>query len=148
MSSTGAAGRRERAMTVEVFRAQSEEDREELFRFRYSVYVEEMGRYRRAADHRGRRLVEPEDAHSVLYGAREDGRVVGTTRLTFGSDGFSRRQIEGYSLAPFLAEVPVGLMAVGERLMLAPRLRGSAVTEQLRELWQEDVDARRVRLVF
>ena len=29
-------------MTVEVFRAQSEQDREELFRFRYGVYVEEM----------------------------------------------------------------------------------------------------------
>jgi hypothetical protein len=138
-----------RVATVEVFRAQSEQDREEIFRFRYSVYVEELGRFRRTADHEGHRLVEPEDAHSVLYGARTDRRVVGTTRLTFGSDGFSRRQIEGYSLAPFLAEVPVGLMAVGERLMLAPRLRGgSTVTEQLRELWREDADARGVRLVF
>jgi hypothetical protein len=49
-------------MTVELFRAQSEQDREELFRFRYGVYVEEMGRYRRTADHRARRLLEPEDA--------------------------------------------------------------------------------------
>jgi hypothetical protein len=39
-------------------------------------------------------------------------------------------------------------MAVGERLMLAPHLRGSTVTEQLRELSREDVDARVVRLVF
>jgi Cyclic nucleotide-binding domain len=137
-----------RVASVEVFRAQSEQDREEIFRFRYSVYVEELGRFRRTADHEGRRLAEPEDAHSVLYGAREGGRVVGTTRLTFGSDGFSRRQIEGYGLAPFLAEVPVGLMAVGERLMLTPRLRGSTVTEQLRELWRQDANARGVRLVF
>jgi hypothetical protein len=83
-------------MTVEVFRAQSEQDREELFQFRYAVYVEveEMGRYRRIADHDGRRLVEPEDAHSALYGAREDRRVVATSRLSFGADGFSVRQIE------------------------------------------------------
>jgi hypothetical protein len=87
-------------MTVEVFRAQSEQDREELFRFRYTVYVEEMGRFRRTADHQGRRLVEPEDDHSILYGAREDRRVVGTSRLTLGADGFSPRQIDQYSLGP------------------------------------------------
>ena len=72
-------------MTFELFRAESEADREELFRFRYAVYVEEMGRYRRAADHAGHRLVDPEDAHSVLYGARQDGVVVGAARTTFGS---------------------------------------------------------------
>src|SRR5207245_26961 len=94
---------------VEVFRAQSDQEREELFEFRYAVYVEELGRFRRTADHERRRLVEPEDACSVLYGARHEGRVVGTARLTFGGDGFSRRQIDGYGLAPFLAEVPAPL---------------------------------------
>jgi len=135
-------------MTIEVFRAQSEQDREELFRFRYGVYVEEMGRYRRTADHGGRRLVEPEDAHSILYGAREDGQVVGTSRLTLGADGFSPRQIEQYSLDQFLSEVPGRLMAIGERLMVAPHLRGSTVTSKLRELALQDVEADGVRLVF
>jgi CRP-like cAMP-binding protein len=135
-------------MTVEVFRAQSEQDREELFRFRYRIYVEEMGRYRRTADHRGRRLVEPEDAHSILYGAREDGQVVGTSRMTFGASGFSSRQIDQYSLGPFLSEVPVRLMAVGERLMVAPHLRGSTVASQLRDRALEDLEAGEVRLVF
>ena len=135
-------------MTVEVFRARSEQDREELFRFRYVVYVEEMGRYRRTADHQGRRLVEPEDAHSVLYGARDDGQVVGTSRLTFGANGFSSRQINQYSLGPFLSEAPARLMAVGERLMVTPSLRGSTVASKLRDLAVEDVEAHGVRLVF
>ena len=135
-------------MTVEVFRAQTEGDREELFRFRYAVYVQEMGRFRRTADHRGRQLVEPEDGHSILYGAREDGQVVGTSRLTLGADGFSPRQIGQYSLGPFLSEVPPRLMAVGERLMVAPQLRGGAVASQLRELAREDIETAGVRLVF
>jgi hypothetical protein len=135
-------------MTVEVFRAQSEQDREELFRFRYGVYVEEMGRYRRTADHRGQRLVEPEDAHSILYGAREDGQAVGTSRLTLGADGFSPRQIEQYSLGPFLSEVPAQLMAIGERLMVAPQQRGSTVAAKLRKLALQDIEAGGVRLVF
>lgn len=135
-------------MTVEVFRAQSEQDREELFRFRYGVYVEEMGRYRKTADHRGRRLLEPEDAHSILYGAREDGQAVGTSRLTLGADGFSPRQIEQYSLGPFLSEVPAQLMAIGERLMVAPQHRGATVASKLRELALQDIEAGGVRLVF
>jgi hypothetical protein len=132
----------------ELFRAQSEHDREEVFRFRYSVYVEELGRYRGSADHRGRRLVEPEDAHSVIYGAREDGRVVGTARLTFGADGFSPRQIDQYSLGAFLADVPAELVAVGERFMVAPDLRGSTLSAELRDFEQDDVSARGVRLLF
>jgi Cyclic nucleotide-binding domain len=134
-------------MTIEVFRAQSQQDREELFRFRYAIYVAEMGRYRGSADHRARRLVEPEDAHSILYGARERRQIVGTSRLTIG-DGLSPRQIDQYRLGPFLAEVPVRLMAVGERLMVAPSFRGSTVTSKLRGLAIEDMETRGVQLVF
>jgi hypothetical protein len=133
---------------IEVYRAVSEQDREDVYRFRYSVYVEELGRYRGMADHGGHRLVEPEDAHSVVYAARMDGRVVATGRMTFGGDGFSERQIEQYSLAPFLADVPARLMCIGERLMIAPELRGSTVNAELRVLMGEDGDARGTRLVF
>lgn len=135
-------------MGVELFVAATEEDRDDIYRFRYSVYVEELGRYRSVADHERRRLVEPEDAHSVVYGARQGGRVVGTGRLTFGADGFSDRQLEQYSLRPFLAEVPAELMAIGERLMVAPDLRGSTVSAQLREFQQRDARARGALLGF
>jgi hypothetical protein len=133
---------------LELFRARSEEDREELFRFRYSVYVEELGRYRGIADHDGRRLIEPEDAHSVVYGAREGGEVVGTARMTFGADGFSARQVAQYALGPFMADVPPALLAVGERLMVAAHLRGSTISSKLREFAEVDLDARGVRLLF
>src|SRR2546423_14712588 len=85
-------------MGIELFRARSHDDREALFRFRYSIYVEEMGRYRGIADHEGRRLVEPEDAHSILYGARDDQEIVGTSRMTLGADGISERQVGQYGL--------------------------------------------------
>lgn len=135
-------------MTLELFRAESDSDREELFRFRYSVYVEEMRRYRGTADHTGRRLVEPEDAHSVLYGARQNGVVVGAARTTFATDGLSARQVEQYRLDPFLAEVPAKLVAVIERLMVVRDLRGSTVTSKLRELANQDLEAAGVRLLF
>src|SRR5512132_382411 len=136
------------AMGVELFRAQSEHDQEELFRFRYAVYVEELGRYRQSADHRGRRLVEPEDAHSVLYGARQGGHVVGTARLTFGADGLSHRQIDQYSLGHFLAEVPAERSAVGARIMVLRAHRSSTVLAELRYFVHVEISARGARMIF
>ena len=48
-------------MAYEVGLAETDEQKEAVYRFRYTVYVEEMGRYQGSADHAGRRLVEPED---------------------------------------------------------------------------------------
>ena len=45
--------------------AETEEEKEAVFRFRYDVYVEEMGRYGAVADHEHRLLFEPEDDRYV-----------------------------------------------------------------------------------
>ena len=44
---------------VEILDVTTDAQREAVYRFRYDIYVEEMGRYRDVADHEGRRLVEP-----------------------------------------------------------------------------------------
>src|SRR5581483_12277560 len=64
--------------------ATTPEEEEAVYRFRYSVYVEEMGRYQGTADHAGRRLVEPEDDHSLIFFATDGDEVVATARLTWG----------------------------------------------------------------
>jgi hypothetical protein len=133
---------------LEVFRAETEADKEAVYRFRYAVYVQEMGRYRSTADHDRMVLIEPEDSHSVIYGARDDTGVVGALRATFGADGFSDRQISQYSLGPFLAEIPAALMVIGERMMVAGHLRGTAAAAELREPMGEDIRARGAWIVF
>jgi len=101
--------------------AESEDEKQAVYRFRYDVYVEEMGRYGAAADHANRRLVEPEDATARIFYAAEDGVVVATSRFSWGGDApFSRRLIEHYQLAPFLAEMAPERIAVGERGMVVP----------------------------
>lgn len=112
-------------------KAETAEDLEAVYRFRYTVYVEEMGRYQGTADHAGRRLTEPEDDHSWIFFAREGDEVVATGRITWGGEHFSERQIRQYSLAPFLDELPGKVMAVGERLMVAPKYRGSGLVDEL-----------------
>jgi hypothetical protein len=128
--------------------AETPEEKEAVYRFRYSVYVEEMGRYQNTADHTNRRLVEPEDDHSLIFFATDGADVVATARLTWGRVGFSERQIRQYSLQPFLDELPVERMAVGERAMVEPQRRGSGLLDDLREHAQGLVEDDDIRIVF
>jgi cyclic nucleotide-binding protein len=129
--------------------AETDEEKLAVYRLRYDVYVEEMGRYRGAADHERRLLVEPEDKTArIFYGAPE-GEVVATSRLSWGGDGpFSARQIEQYQLASFLAELPREAIVVAERGMVVPRLRGGPIYEQLAATSRRFIQEKRIQLLF
>jgi Cyclic nucleotide-binding domain len=133
-----------------IHQAESEAEKQAVYRFRYDVYVEEMGRYGAAADHASRRLVEPEDATArIFYAAERDGTVVATSRFSWGGDApFSERLIEHYQLAPFLAEMAPERIAVGERGMVVPRLRGSELFRQLGQFSRHFISENRIELIF
>jgi hypothetical protein len=135
-------------MEASVARAETEAQKEAVYRFRYSVYVEEMGRYQDTADHVGRRLVEPEDELGWVFFAQDGGDVVGTARLSWGADGFSDRQIDEYSLVPFLDQLPAGMLAVGERVMVMAKYRGTGLVDELLECRRSLAAERDVRIVF
>jgi hypothetical protein len=135
-------------MAFDVGEATTPEEKEAVYRFRYSVYVEEMGRYQDTADHERRWLVEPEDEASWIFYAREGDDVVGTARLSWGAHGFSARQIDEYSLEPFLAEVAHEHLAVGERVMVTPRLRGTGLVDDLLAVRNDVAVANDVRIQF
>jgi CRP-like cAMP-binding protein len=129
--------------------AETEQEKLAVYRLRYDVYVEEMGRYRGAADHERRLLVEPEDATARIFYAAPDDEVVATARMSWGGDApFSARQIEHYQLAPFLAELPAEAIVVGERGMVAPRLRGGPVFADLQATSRRFVQENRIQLIF
>jgi hypothetical protein len=120
-------------MALEMGLADSDEEVEAIQSLRYDVYVEEMGRYRGAADHDRRLFVEPEDGYSWLAYARDGDHYVAAARLTWGDNphGFSPRQIDQYRLTPFIDELPAHTMAVGERAMVRPEARGSTLLPDL-----------------
>ena len=129
--------------------AESEVEKNAVYRFRYDVYVEEMGRYGDAADHGRRVLIEEEDATARIFYAAEGGEIVATSRFSWGGDApFSERLIEHYQLPPFLAELPPEAMAVGERGMVVPRLRGSEIFRELGQFSQRFVSDNRIQLIF
>jgi hypothetical protein len=117
-------------------------------RLRYAVYVDELGRYRDVADGENQMFTEPEDDNSWLFYARDGDEVVAATRITWGGDGFSRRQIDQYQLAPFLEDLPAGLMAVGERSSVLPAYRGTGVLDGMLLQTSALILEHELRLVF
>jgi len=88
------------AMGYDFARATTPAEIEAVQRLRYAVYVEEMHRYDDVAGGDERRFAEPEDEHSWICYARDGAAVVAATRMTWGGDGFSDRQVDQYQLGP------------------------------------------------
>lgn len=59
---------------------------EQVYQFRYKIYVDEMGRKQNYADHRRKTIIEPLDKTGYIFGAFENGKVVGTLRVNFAKD--------------------------------------------------------------
>jgi len=117
---------------VEMIDVTTDAEREAVYRFRYDVYVEEMGRYGDIADHTKRQLIEEDDSFARLILIRYQGRVIGTARLSCGADdgALNARIVEQYDLEPFLKAVPREHLAVGERLMISQKYRGGPLIFQ------------------
>jgi hypothetical protein len=135
-------------MAYEFCRAETPDEIAAVQRLRYSVYVEELGRYRGAADEEHGRFVEPEDDWSWNFYVRDGEAVVAASRLTWGGDGFSDRQIEQYQLEPFLAELPPQLLAVAERYAVVPEHRGAGLLDQMIEHNRPFVEPHGLRMVI
>ncbi len=67
-------------MKPTIHEAVTPEQRHDVYRFRYDIYVEEMGRYRSISDHGQRTFSEPEDETARLYYATDGERIVATMR--------------------------------------------------------------------
>jgi hypothetical protein len=135
-------------MGYEFTRATTAAEIEAVQRLRYAVYVEEMKRYDNVAGGDEGRFAEPEDDRSWICYARDGAEVVAATRMTWGGDGFSDRQIDQYQLAPFLAELPPDLMGVGERNTVLPSHRGTGVLDQLLAYSSTATNVHDLRVVF
>lgn len=116
--------------------ARTEAEREEIYRFRYDVYVREMGKLDMDdADHAGRRVHDLLDDVATLYVARqksEDGSdvIVGTLRLVSGADAVPQRFL-GLPAFDRFHDFDDAALSFTSRLMVAPGQRGSVAMHAL-----------------
>jgi GNAT superfamily N-acetyltransferase len=109
----------------------SEDELEQLFRFRYRIYVDEMQRKQKHADHVHRRIRDGLDEFATnLIAWDATGAVVGTVRTNFARDG----DLDGYELFYEMASAgschPCST-SICTRLMIAPAYRRSLLAVRL-----------------
>jgi len=125
----------------------SDESPRDLFAFRYRIYVEEMGRPQRYADHTQKIIVDPLDDSGINILAIDDGEIVGCVRTNFLRDG---------SVGEYEALYGLDRLSPGEReqssictrLMVGPSRRRSFVTFGIMKAVYEYGMARGIYLNF
>jgi len=111
--------------------ASSDEDRERIFRFRYDVYVTEMGKSPAEADHQKKIIRDEldEDAH-LLY-AEDEGHIIGTVRLNYRTKKkFPDVWEQIYAIEKFAPSFGDHI-SMTSRMMVAKDYRGSSVPAAL-----------------
>lgn len=114
----------------EVRFVESRKEKEAVFRFRYSIYVDEMKRPQRYADHERRWITDPLDEYADILAVWQGDDVVGTVRMNplrrnpldeyrrlYGIENLSRHDLVGTSIST--------------RIMLAAHVRRSPVSGKL-----------------
>lgn len=71
-----------------VQQAQTAEERERIYQFRYQVYVQEMGKSLPDPDHEKRVLKDECDAQAVHLYIEREGEIVGSLRMIWGGNGW------------------------------------------------------------
>jgi hypothetical protein len=73
-------------MTVALRFAETDADREAIYRLRYEIYVEDMGYTPPGVDHRNRRLASPLERPTRRLMAEDDDTLVGTLQFNWGAE--------------------------------------------------------------
>lgn len=117
---------------LRVGEATTADDKERLYRFRYDIYVEEMGKGGvAAADHDGRLLTDGYDQNARQFFVETGDHLTACLRIlmTGSRDGDTAIPPELgdlYHVKPFLEFSPGARISFTSRLMVAPGMRGSA----------------------
>lgn len=119
-------------MGVEIVDARTPDIREAVFRFRYEIYVREMDRPQKDADHRLGRIEDALDATAELMAARDTGTgaVVGTIRANVLGDGAIGIYESLYGLGG-LGPAARARTSITTRLMVERSKRGTMVAVRL-----------------
>ena len=119
-------------MAIQIHIADTEEARERVFAFRYAIHAIELGKGGVGVDHAQRRLTDDADASATLLYAEDEGRVVGTIRINFGSEGGLPPSLRAlYGTQPMEAALGPTRVSVTSRFMVDPAYRGRTLASLL-----------------
>ncbi|MDX1933508.1 MAG: hypothetical protein SFU56_12935 [Capsulimonadales bacterium] len=111
--------------------AQSDEDRAAVYRFRYEVYVEELGWKQHYANHERRKVEEPLDATGVIVAAFQGDEVVGTVRRNFGLTCDLGYYLELCEMAKYAGDAYPRQVSMTTKMLVAAAHRNSLLPTRI-----------------
>jgi len=115
---------------ISIREAISSEELEGVFAFRYRIYVDEMKRLQKDADHDRRRIRDGLDDTAINLAAWNEERIVGVARVNLARDGGLGMYEDFYEMDGVAADHP-SRTSIVTRLMLAPEFRHSGLAVQM-----------------
>lgn len=136
-------------MSLSVGRALTAEEREDVYRFRYRVYVEELGLSPPGADATRRTLNDPLDDVAVSFFLKDGGEIVGSLRVvTLDEVPDPSALVHKFGLEPAIEAFGMSAIGTTSRFMLDPRLRHGTAVFRLMEAAFEGFPGKDVRLNY
>jgi hypothetical protein len=117
-------------MSLEIRRVTEPAELEEVFRLRYRVYVQVLQYPQRYADHRSQMVREPLDEMGHILGAFEDGALLGSVRINYGSATAFGDYGDLYKMQRFASYFPERLSICTKFIVARPR-RASMIMIEL-----------------
>lgn len=134
---------------LKVISATTPEEKQRIYRFRYQVYVEEMRKQPKSANHRDKLLTdELDETATLLYIAQGDEIIATLQRSFLDSSSLPTRLYQHLGIAQFAAAFPKSALSVSTRLMVAPSYRNSTTAGAIILAAYQDARDRGVQFDF
>ena len=113
-------------MSIQIRELQSASERRAVYRFRYDIYVREMRRVQKYADHEHATIEEPLDNTGHVLAAFDVDSVVGTVRVNYAREGDIGYYVDLYQMRRFTPFFP-DRTCINTKLMTGPDHRNSSL---------------------
>ncbi|MBD3887547.1 cyclic nucleotide-binding domain-containing protein [Phormidium tenue FACHB-886] len=129
--------------------ATTPEEKQEIYQFRYKVYIEEMKKSLRYANHIEKTLKDKLDETAILLYIKFEDEIVATVRKNLlSSSSLSENISQAFAVHRFTAAFPTETISFSSRLMVAPQWRNSAVLGMIVMEFYRDARARNLQFDF
>lgn len=112
---------------LEIRLAKTPEEKEQVFKLRYQIYVEELGYSQHYAEKQHYKIEEPLDKFGNIFVAFQNGNLVGTVRSNYAINSDLGYYAELYQISDIAGDAHPLSTSISTKLMIEPHFRGSTM---------------------